>query len=471
MDDLKSDDPNEIASDADGNRSERIQDFIFARELSEVYLLLDHISGRWDKNFSSFETLSAQGNPDPTLIEKICKIAWPWPKGGTDAQRAEEAALLIRAKDKLNAAAQPATGATIAFTLLVVGDDDNSKQSWWRGWQHKHAEKEPAAKSEGNHWPTRMSLARTAFPGLVSTAANFEAKIKWILSGLTAVLILTCYVSWSVVASNTILADLDALHAKQLDITKKIAAAENEANSASANQPNKAHLVSEGPTMPFVRYCQQPHNFLSSFDTARSTQVIGIFQSIDEAHLCEDLRRSHNEHRVMDATLTAWLSHWAWLKFGQRSPSTLGPISNAYLVTGAKIEDRSLENNGNDEEAIRVLTKVLATVALPFLYGILGAGTAIVRDLWAKMRDSMLSPRDYTLALAQLALGAIIGACIGLFFNPAVGPPSGSGGFGTVTLTGSALSFVAGFGVESVFMALESLVKRIFNTQDKARKM
>jgi hypothetical protein len=39
------------------------------------------------------------------------------------------------------------------------------------------------------------------------------------------------------------------------------------------------------------------------------------------------------------------------------------------------------------------------------------------------MRDSLLSPRDLTLALGQLALGAVIGACIGLFVTP-----SSSGG-------------------------------------------
>jgi hypothetical protein len=34
-------------------------------------------------------------------------------------------------------------------------------------------------------------------------------------------------------------------------------------------------------------------------------------------------------------------------------------------------------------------------------------------------------------------------------------------------LSASALSFVAGFGVESVFMALESTIKRLFNIKDK----
>ena len=32
-----------------------------------------------------------------------------------------------------------------------------------------------------------------------------------------------------------------------------------------------------------------------------------------------------------------------------------------------------------------------------------------------------------------------------------------------ITLTPSALSFVAGFGVEGVFVMLENLIKRVFN--------
>jgi hypothetical protein len=35
--------------------------------------------------------------------------------------------------------------------------------------------------------------------------------------------------------------------------------------------------------------------------------------------------------------------------------------------------------------------------------------------------------------------------------------------FAGVALTGSALSFIAGFGVEGVFVALEGLVRRVFN--------
>jgi hypothetical protein len=126
---------------------------------------------------------------------------------------------------------------------------------------------------------------------------------------------------------------------------------------------------------------------------------------------------------------------------------------------------------GGTEQLARVVTLVVGTAVLPLFYGILGAGAAVVRGLWAKMRESLLSPRDYTLALLQLALGATIGACIALFVNPSGQTPGSEIGFlGTWALSTSALSFIAGFGVEGVFVALESLVRRVFNISDPARR-
>ncbi len=54
--------------------------------------------------------------------------------------------------------------------------------------------------------------------------------------------------------------------------------------------------------------------------------------------------------------------------------------------------------------------------------------------------------------------------------------PSGSTGqpdglFAGVALTGSALSFIAGFGVEGGFVARESLVRRVFNMPPPAENI
>jgi hypothetical protein len=110
--------------------------------------------------------------------------------------------------------------------------------------------------------------------------------------------------------------------------------------------------------------------------------------------------------------------------------------------------------------------EIIVTAMLPTLYGVLGAGAAMVRAYWAKIKSNTLSPSEYALSIGQLALGAVIGSCIGLF----VTTPGGSNGLiGSITLSASALSFIAGFGAEGVFLALESLIKRVFNIGEASK--
>ena len=96
--------------------------FILSRTRSEVHLLLDNISANPEVTIAS---LAARMPPPPGLppdwIEQVCEITWP-PKdrrGGSE-EVAKQAALLIKTRDYLNGLAKPASGATIAFTLMVT---------------------------------------------------------------------------------------------------------------------------------------------------------------------------------------------------------------------------------------------------------------------------------------------------------------------------------------------------------------
>ena len=83
-----------------------------------------------------------------------------------------------------------------------------------------------------------------------------------------------------------------------------------------------------------------------------------------------------------------------------------------------------------------------------------------------KIRLSLLKPRDCRMIRVQLLLGIITGACIGLFLTPSETSISGaplSGG--SVALSASALSFLAGFGVEGVFKMLENTLITVFGGQ------
>lgn len=514
-----------------GQRPPDIRDFIFVRELAEVYLLLDHISGRWDK------PLDAEGEE---LRAAICRIGWP--PNGSRVDAAEQAATLLRAKDRLNALARPACGATIAFTLLVVGEEDPRRQNrwwWWRlfpwdksarrgpegrmpplvapahpvMWGHPvtppatppapppvtaptfaraprpapvsvstaipdtapgtsmpagQAPQSPAALDphgvQGPHVhgvagqmqpacepagadlivsccgftrpPTRMSLARTAFPGLIGPASHFNRGIWRIVMFLIIWMVLTCVLSWDITAGNVVLAHLDTLRTQQAELARKISAAEAADELARRNKAGASAAADVTPSL----FCEPV--------TERYQRK---YRTVEELQLCTDKDRLDNERMVTQRNLQIWIRPWySLMNFESAEPKAGGPPN---------IDSRY----GGDEEPARVLTHVIGCAVLPLCYGILGAGAAAVRNLWAKLRESMLMPRDYTLALGQLALGATIGACIGLFVNPS-GAASGTDMAlaSSWTLSGSALSFIAGFGVEGVFRALEAFVQRVF---------
>jgi hypothetical protein len=418
----------------------RMQDFIFARELAEVLILLDHVSGHSDKRLSA-----AFGGDDAAkqTIKEICSINWP-PSAG-EAPQPEDAATLLMAKDRLNQAATPANGDSIAFTILVVGDDEAiaRRGASWRQWFRERFPFGPNRLSKPNvpstlthvegDVPSRTLLAQRAYPGLVATAAKFNRRIKWLVFLLFVWLIFTCLLSWNIATGRAILVRLDAAKTTLAATDKRIAEIESgDATKRSpADQNNKRELIQ--------RYCEHAQ----TLPEAPGTRV-QQFETAAQYQICDERRDGLANVEVIRGDLAGWLDTWIWIK---------GPQKGDEISPNMKFDVWAA-----------IFAEILSTAVLPICYGFLGAGAAVVRNLHGKMRESLLSPRDLTLAWCQLALGAVIGACIGLFVSPTSGGAQGVGLIsGASTLSLAALSFIAGFGVESVFVALESLIGRIFN--------
>jgi hypothetical protein len=441
-----------------------IQDFIFVRELSEVYLLIDHVSGRWDKSLT-----------DGDLVRAVCEIGWP--PTGTDVEQAAQAAALLSAKDKLNNIARPASGATIAFTLLVSGEDnvDHNRgkgglSSLWHSLINRFdgSTEPPLSGPTGvHHWsgdpPSRLSLARLAYPGLVAPAKWFKWAIRIIIVLLLLWLMATCLLSWDIAAGHAIFVRVETLRAQESDYFAQIkileADAAKRAATAGAPATPAAHATDIG--LLLLKNCGWRRELTPG---SKTDYTAAGFDTIDEITLCNQLARVHLDYAVSRQNLAGWLADWRhWLGgfAGWLCRHQCLPVPNS---SNAVPEEETNEQWG------AILLQVLASAVLPLCYGFLGAGAAVVRDLWGKMKDSLLSPRDLTLALGQLALGAVIGACIGLFVSPSGTTPQAPGGLlGSVVLSASALSFIAGFGVEGVFVALESLIKRVFNIPQTPR--
>jgi hypothetical protein len=363
--------------------------YILRRARSEVHLLLDNLSASPETTISA---LTAGGRPvelEEKWLEEVCRITWP-PNtpGATPRSLADQAALLIRAKDYLNSLAKPASGASIAFTLMVTQERITAEQT-------PGTVEDPA--------PSRSSLACDAYPDLVPKAYGFRRWMFIMALVLLAILASTCALSWYVAMGNAALADLTGA-------SNGVAAAQKSVSEAQATLI--ANVTPKVPASYRSSYCK---------DNA------GGYPSVELMSECETLDDRQKEYEKVSGSLTSWTP-------------------------------------GGDETAARWVLNVLGGAVLPVLYGFLGAAAAIVRSLSRKIKGSQLSPRDFQLSFQQLALGAVIGACIGLFISqPESGKSTEMALLGPVPLSSSAISFVAGFGVEAVFQALEALISRIFN--------
>lgn len=449
-----------------------IQDFILSRELAEVYLLMDHISACECKEIpSSINADPIFKNGGKTWLEQICEIAWP-PETEDRARDASNAAKLIRAKDVLNKAASPATGGTIAFTLMMAGEAREPRSgSWWKRtlmWMADVSPNDPSDpgggggggnRAGGPGWPggkppSRASLAALAYPSLSRRAWQYRLALYFLLVFLVLWLLATCVLSWDVATGNSLLNQVTTAEARIVTLQGSTTPDERE-EAATPDGAGAAPPSAEGENVA-----------PSSNSAAPPTQPSAAENVPDELGRTLQVRVTASEN------LANWMSS-GW--FIRRWPVNLmGGSSAKNLVTqptaaGAASTNPPPSGMTNTEWAAAMLG-VLASNILPIFYGLLGAGAAVVRGVSVKMRESLLSPRDILLAYVQLALGAVIGACIGLFVNSEGDAGATEGGLlGSVPLSASALCFVAGFGVEGVFQALESLIRRVFNLDNPPR--
>lgn len=465
--------------DAEGGR---YQDFILLRELAEVYLLLDNLSGSASANLNS-DTKDAPEilGPDDKKrdwIEAVCEIAWP-PTGSPEDQ-AKEIATLIRVRDYLNRKAAPASGATIAFSLLVAGEGQPRDQKLAKSTTRRLTLAVGAGSGgagtiltrgwRGREPPSRVDLADLAFPSLWRIARDFRAWIMGMAVGLLIWLIITCFLSWNLAIGSALLDQFSSSNADLAQVQALIADAES--SPAGPSGKPAANAPPPEPGAPAakqitVRYCDRPV-LLGALTVAGRPLPLDQFETPKQQKLCDDLKAKQQSLETATQNLRNWTRGWMWLPY-LSYPFQLCP------------PDRTACGSANNAPFAASLLGVMVGGVLPIFYGLLGAGAAVVRDLSAKMRDWRLAPRDRQMSFIQLALGAVIGGCIGLFVAPsgtAVAAAGAAGGaapatqglLGAVHLSATALSFIAGFFVEGVFRALEALMRRVFNIADPAEK-
>jgi hypothetical protein len=264
-----------------------------------------------------------------------------------------------------------------------------------------------APEEETDGAPSRSSLACDAYPDLVPKARGFRRWMSIMALVLLGILTGTCLLSWYVAMGNAALADLTSARAGIVAAESSV----SDAQTAFASPAAQKGAAVRPPALFSSNYCGKERTDFPTVDLMKS---------------CQALQAKLDERDKVNDSLASWTP--------------------------------------GDESAARWSLNVLGGAVLPVLYGFLGAAAAIVRSLSRKIKGSQLSPRDFQLSFQQLALGAVIGACIGLFISqPGTDNQTEMALLGPVPLSSSAISFVAGFGVEAVFQALEALISRIFN--------
>jgi hypothetical protein len=399
------------------------------RELSEVYLLMDHIAGRKDKTLDQALAPPTTGGL-PITLEDLCGLGWP----PTDQNRGKILALVLTAKDRLSRAAYPATGYSVAFTYLslakYVDAVRGSPRQRWFAWLNPAAWH---ANRSGGATPTKPSdaggpgvsgekaaaalipsgsamvqFAKDAFPGLEVAGESPFDKLDKLLVALGILLALTCFVSWDLAVGQRLLADYHWLSSNpqtlQFDVTQA---------------PCNADLVSD-PT------------------------------KVEAGGRCA---RALAAERVQPLA-----NSWNTRQFGLRS---------LIINNGAAPAPGEPPYSGYVLEQTRVLVTTLNYNVLPLVLGGLAATAAALRTIATKIARQELEPRDLAQVWPRVLLGAFLGSMIGLFTGP--GPSNGlfalAAGTDTtnsVALSPAAFAFLAGFATGRIFHWLDNLIERVF---------
>ncbi|CAB3793379.1 hypothetical protein LMG28614_03707 [Paraburkholderia ultramafica] len=409
-------------------QSGTFDELIFSRDLNEVHLLLDYISGRPDVHISEigdikFPNRLVAGSilSAYEVLQRICEMRYP-PQPALDiTARADNAALLLSVKDKLNAIAYPASGVTIAYTYIFLAETDKSI----------------FGKTRQEPRQTRGSVAQTAYPGLITSAKRF----RWFHKGVARVgAVLTLFAAlllWIVVFGVQVTSRFEEDQKSAADLTNQI--------YAQADKENAALPAGQQTHDPAPVRC-------SDEKIAQQSNPIKL--------LCNQWSYYQARYDKSISDAASFANHWPskWLMW---------PFPTSHGIQ---------QNRGDDyvakQENIQSITLVLSAYAsyvLPVVFGVVGTIASFLRDIGNRITCSLLAPRDETLGIIRLIIGAIAGLAVGLFFTPASVAAQVHSGAGVLTLSASAIAFLAGYGGDGFFRMIDAMIVRVFSLDPPSR--
>jgi hypothetical protein len=432
----------EAENGTDRARKERMA--FLNRETAEVYLLLDFLSGRADRSLRPTQEerartlLDQQNHPntnntnedqwraaieddlsEPTrLVLRTMRIQYPLEQENPLFQA--DAAFLMRARDVLNTRASPATGATIAFTSLV------------------------AASSHGRQPSEQLAdFAERAYPQYRTSARALAGSVTWMLRGLMVVLILALaasgYTAWGKVMLDT----LDAIRRDDGATQQELAAARSQLPASQASMACGDHCtdsIAKTVSLTALAVCGD-----------RNPNVPAVCDRVHDIQI----RRVVTTYELAMWEFPSWFPWW----FEKAAPGNGAP----------KADVDAMEQKRAEQWAVATMA-VLGNYVMPILYGLLGSIAYVLRRHYDRLAAHLLSPRDVRANRIRLMLGVLIGGCVGLIFSGSSTAQSTGILGAAATLSTSAIAFLAGYGVEGVFKALDGLITQVFRVNGTERQ-
>lgn len=434
-------DPNPTVSKPAGSPAEQL---ILQRDLNEALLLMDFISGRpdvhiWDIGDIKYpvradsptrgDNADRGGNDASTLppievIRRICAMRYPPETNQCLAERADNSALLLCVKDKLNSIAYPANGLTIAYTYMFLEEAVQSEPD-------QSVEQQATVIVEKG---TRAIVAKQAYPGLIPSAKRFRRFHRNVARVGAAITVFSAILLWLVVYGVQLTSRFEKDQKSATDITSEIYALVDKENSAIALD-------------------QQRHDSVPTRCKAKIDE-----QSNQIRLLCNQwsYNQARYEKSINDVATFAnkWPSDWLTIPFPTSPTMQLNKAGDSI----AKQED---------VQSITLVLSAYASYVLPVLFGLVGTIASFLRDISNRVTVTILSPRDETLAIIRIILGAIAGLAVGLFITPTTVAAQISSGAGVLTLSASGIAFLAGYGADGFFRMIDSMITRVFSLDQK----
>jgi len=396
---------------------------------AEIRILIRAVVGDSEKDISQLKVVWCENQQVvilsyPHVVAVLAKAA---PDGENELLERIGKLQLIR--DALIRMTKPATGLSIAYTSLVTGNEGNRNSD------------------------STYDLAQQAFGGLGRAAVTHRWSIRFL--SILAVL-LAFFASWEATKASlgkSLLQVLEPLRAQQ----SVIAGDKFKLELSVDKSLRDSRSASTTTLLPICdRYLMANPIAVS---TAESVSPIRLYETAEIRELCGRDEILKQNFELIHQGLQEYLVDWPdMVGIGTGLRNTPHPVS------GEDVEFR-----------VAPVVQVITSYILPFMFGVIGSLLYVIHQHYMNVSTNTLIPRDQSLVFLRFILGIVVAACLSLLITASAGPgapiqPSSSGStapgslVGSLTLSASLITFLAGFGAEAVFTLLQNLVQRVFAT-------